>query len=174
MDWGILYWIQDNLRCDFLDTVMPLYTQLGEAGAIWILIALVLIITKKNRRLGLMLLLGLLASLIIGNIILKPLIMRPRPCWLDPSVSLLVKQPWDYSFPSGHTYASVLSAVLIWKENRTWGIVAAVAAAIMAFSRMYLFVHFPSDVLAGVVIGLAIGFGTCYAFNIIIKRKVRQ
>ena len=157
LDWGILQWIQSTLVCPALDLLMPKITALGNAGAIWLLAAVVLIITKKYRRQGIFLLLGLAASVLVGNVLLKNLVARPRPCWIDTSVPLLIANPTDYSFPSGHTLSSVISAVILAKTDRRFGYAAIPLAALIAFSRLYLYVHFPSDVLAAAVLGIIIG-----------------
>ena len=93
----------------------------------------------------------------VGNVCLKHLVARPRPCWLDESVPLLIASPTDYSFPSGHTLSSTISATILTKTDHRFGYAAIPMAALLAFSRLYLFVHFPSDVLAGAVLGLVIG-----------------
>lgn len=157
LDWGILQWIQSTLVCPALDFLMPKITALGNAGAIWLLAAVVLIITKKYRRQGLFLLLGLAASVLVGNVLLKNLVARPRPCRIDTSVPLLIANPTDYSFPSGHTLLSAISATIMAKTDRRFGYAAIPPAVLIAFSRLYLFVHFPSDVLAAAVLGLVIG-----------------
>lgn len=157
IDWGILDWIQMHMRCGVLDTLMPLITSLGNGGAVWIVIALVLLVKRRTRPLGVMLLAGLALGAILGNVVLKPLIARERPCWIDFRVHLLIPSPTDYSFPSGHTLASAVSATILTLWSSRWGRVAIPLAAAIAFSRLYLFVHFPSDVLAGALIGIAIG-----------------
>lgn len=96
-------------------------------------------------------------GVLAGNVCLKNLIARPRPCWLDDSVFMLISVPADYSFPSGYTLASAIGATVLTKTNRKFGWAAIPAAIIIAFSRLYLFVHFPSDILAGAVLGIAIG-----------------
>jgi len=159
LDFSILYWIQANLRCGFLDWLMPRLTLLGEAGAVWIAAALVLLVFKRHRRAGLILAVGLICSLLLGNILLKPLAARPRPCWLDPGVELLIRIPGDYSFPSGHSLSAFIAATVLLRHDRRMGIPALVLAALLAFSRLYLFVHFPSDVLAGLILGVGIGLG---------------
>ena len=100
---------------------------------------------------------GLAVGVLMGNVCLKNLIARPRPCWLDSSVRLLIADPTDYSFPSGHTLSSVIGATILTKTDRRFGYAAIPLAVLLAFSRLYLFVHFPSDVLAGAVLGLVIG-----------------
>lgn len=158
IDWHVLNWIQDNLRCGFLDVLMPFISALGNGGAIWLVTAAVLLCFKKYRRHGVLLLIGLAAGVLIGNIGLKNIIARPRPCWLDTTVQLLIQNPGDYSFPSGHTLSSTIAAAILTSANRRFGYIAIPLAALIAFSRLYLFVHFPSDVLGAVCIGLLVVF----------------
>ena len=140
-----------------MDFLMPKITLLGNGGAIWILAVVILLCTKKYRRQGVLLLVGLIAGVLVGNACLKNLIARPRPCWLDSSVQLLIANPTDYSFPSGHALSSVIGATVLTKTNRCFGYAAIPLAALIAFSRLYLYVHFPSDVLAAAVLGVVIG-----------------
>lgn len=156
LDFSILYGIQAHLRCGFLDFILPKITWLGNAGLIWLIAAGLLLLTKKYRRAGVVLLAGLAAGFLIGNLALKPLVARPRPCWLDGSVPLLIPVPTDASFPSGHTLSSVIAAFLLTVADRRFAIVAIPLAVLIAFSRLYLFVHFPTDVLAGAVLGVLI------------------
>ena len=156
-DWGILHWIQNTIACPFLDAVVPKLTMLGNAGFIWILAGLALLCSKKYRRQGALVLMGLLAGLLVGNIVLKNLVARPRPCWLDPSVQLLIASPTDYSFPSGHTLSSTIAATILTKADRRFGYAAIPLAVLIALSRLYLYVHFPSDVLIAALLGLLIG-----------------
>ena len=157
LDWGILHWIQTYLACPALDAIMPHLTLLGDIGFIWILTGVVLLCTKKHRRTGILLLLGLLCGALAGNVVLKNLVARPRPCWLDESVQLLIATPKDFSFPSGHTLSSTIGATILTRADRRFGYAAIPLAVLLAFSRLYLYVHFPSDVFAGAVLGLVIG-----------------
>ena len=157
LDWGILHWIQNNISCPFLDAVVPKLTMLGNAGIIWILAGVLLLCTKKYRRQGALVLMGLLAGLLVGNVALKHLVARSRPCWLDPSVQLLIATPTDYSFPSGHTLSSTIAATILAKTDRRFGYAAISLAVLIALSRLYLYVHFPSDVFAAALLGLLIG-----------------
>lgn len=102
------------------------------------------------------LLAGLAVGVLVGNVCLKNLIARPRPCWLDDSVMMLISSTTDYSFPSGHTLSSVIGATVLTKTDRRFGWAAIPLAAVIAFSRLYLFVHFPSDILAGAILGVII------------------
>ena len=160
-DWTILHWIQNTLACPAMDFLMPKITLLGNGGAIWILSAAGLLATKKYRKYGAFLLAGLALGVLVGNLTLKPLIARPRPCWFGESVQLLIANPTDYSFPSGHTLSSVIGATVLTKVNRKFGFAAIPLAALIAFSRLYLYVHFPTDILAAAVLGVAIGLVTC-------------
>ena len=155
-DWSILHWIRENLRCGALDFLLPKLTLLGEGGAVWIAVGLALLLSKKYRRYGICLLGALVAGLLICNIGLKNIVARPRPCWLE-SIDLLVKNPKDCSFPSGHTWSAVTGVWVATAANRKFGWVAIPLAAALAFSRLYLYVHFPSDILMGALIGAALG-----------------
>lgn len=155
MDFQILYAIQ-NMRGPLLDELMPWITFLGDKGWFWILLAAVFLCIRKTRYLGLAMAVSIAAGALVGNLTLKPLIARQRPCWLDQSVALLVANPRDFSFPSGHTLVSFEAAVSIFLYRRRWGWWALALAALIAFSRLYLFVHFPTDVLAGAVLGTVI------------------
>lgn len=160
LDFAALDRIQAYCRCELLDMLMPKLTLLGEYGALWIVLALILLLRKRTRQSGLALSAGLLGSLLIGNLLLKPLIARPRPCWINESAELLVAAPQDYSFPSGHTLSCFIAATVLLHYDRRLGIPALAIACVVAFSRLYLYVHFPSDVLAGAALGVVIG---CFA-----------
>ena len=147
-----------QIHTPLLDKILVFITSLGNAGWFWIVLGLVLLCVKKYRKYGVLVLGALILSALFGNIILKPLVARQRPCWLDPSVELLVAVPKDFSFPSGHSLVSFEGAVCIFLFNRKWGIPALMLAVLTAFSRLYLFVHFPTDVLAGIVMGTVIAW----------------
>jgi undecaprenyl-diphosphatase len=163
LDWTILHWIQDTLVCPALDFLMPKITLLGNGDAVWLLAAAALLITKKYRRYGVLLLVALALGVLTGNLTLKPLIARPRPCWVDESVRLLIPNPTDYSFPSGHTLSSIIGATVLTKANAKFGLAAIPLAALIAFSRLYLYVHYPTDILGAAVLGVAIGLLVCAA-----------
>ena len=163
LDFNILFWIQDFIRNDVLDVIIPIYTSLGEDGIIWIVLGLVLLIPKKYRKTGIMVLAALLVMLVVNNLILKNLIARPRPCWTYPEMVQLVHNPSSYSFPSGHTCASFAAVSAWWKFlHRGWtkGVCAGMAAC-MGLSRLYVGVHYPSDVLAGALVGIFCGCLAC-------------
>ncbi len=169
-DWNILNGIQEIFRCDFLDVIMPKITSLGNAGMIWIIIGVCMLITKKYRKQGILVLVGLLLGLIIGNGIVKNLVARQRPCWQNPEFPLLISNPKDFSFPSGHTQSSVIAATIITMGNKKMGWVVIPLAVLIAFSRLYLYVHFPTDILGGAIMGITIGAITFIAGNKIAER----
>ena len=158
MEFAILDWIQAHLRCGFLDAVLPLITRTADHGELWIILALVLLAIRSQRKYGAAVACGLVLDLVSCNLLLKPLVGRIRPFAVNTAVELLVKAPLDASFPSGHTAAS-FAAVFALKAARSplWKPALAVAVVI-AFSRLYLYVHWPSDVLAGALLGAAVGW----------------
>lgn len=156
IDFSILYWIQSNVVHDVFNPLMIFVSTLGNAGIIWIILGAAMLPFRRFRVCGLAVLIGLLCGLLIGNLWLKPWVARPRPCWIDDSVQMLIAVPHDYSFPSGHTLSACIAAVTTWLYHKRLGAVTLILAALMAFSRLYLFVHFPSDVLAGALLGIAI------------------
>ncbi len=166
VDWTILHWIRDTLQCGVMDFLMPKITALGNGGIVWIVAAIAMTISKKYRKFGVAMLAALAAGVLVGNVCLKHLIARSRPCWLN-SVPMLIANPTDYSFPSGHTLASVIGAFMLTAANRKFSLFAILLATLIGFSRLYLYVHFPSDVLTSVVIGIVIGTITLW-----IMRKV--
>ena len=158
IDFGILDFIQQNLRNPFFDFLMPFLSAIGEAGIVWIVICIGMLFPKKTRMWAIAGLLAMLVTWLSGEVILKNLIGRVRPCNVNLAVDMLVDRPSSYSFPSGHTSSSFACATVIFRMNKKWGIGALILAALIGFSRLYNYVHFPTDVLAGAVIGAAIGF----------------
>jgi undecaprenyl-diphosphatase len=176
-DWALLHWIHNTLTSPMLNFLMPKITALGNGGLVWVLVALILAATKRYRRDGFILIVGLIIGVVVGNVFLKNLIARPRPCWNDHSVTLLIANPTDYSFPSGHTLSSVIAATVLTMSNKKFGCIAIPMAFLISFSRLYLYVHFPSDVIGATIIGLIIGILAriivkCCSFHV--KRKSNQ
>ena len=156
IDFSILDFIQNNLRSAFGDIFFPFITMLNERGEIWISIALIFFIFKKTRKLSIVILISLAFSALFGNLVLKPIFERARPFLSNPSIVLLINAPKGYSFPSGHTITSFASAVPIFMFSKKLGIPALILASLIAFSRLYLYVHFPTDVLAGILLGTCV------------------
>lgn len=155
MSWefDILYAFQ-SIRNPVLDMIMVEITEMGDAGKFWILLSIGYLFGKKTRKCGVTMLLSLGIMILFGNVVLKNIFMRERPCWIDQSIALLIANPHDYSFPSGHTYSSVAAASVMYCYDKLSGFIALVVAALIAISRMYLFVHFPTDVLASCILGI--------------------
>ncbi len=156
IDFSILNFIQKYIKCDFLDFLFPIITHLGDMGFVWILTSVILLFFRNHRKTGITMIIGLILGLIIGNIILKNLFGRLRPFEVAEGVNLLIKAPTDASFPSGHTLASFISATILFKNYKKAGICFWFLAILIAFSRLYLYVHFPTDVLFGGVLGVII------------------
>ncbi|MDD3360764.1 MAG: phosphatase PAP2 family protein [Hespellia sp.] len=179
LDGNILLWLQEYVRSDFLTPIMKGITSLGNAGWFWIVLSILLCIPKKTRWLGITGLLALAIGALITNIVLKNWVARIRPYEVVEGLTLLVRKQKDFSFPSGHSCASFAAAVAYYKaQKRTmtddslkkWGRVISIAsiviAFLIAFSRLYVGVHYPSDVLGGILIGC----GAAWAADWMVKK----
>ena len=168
-DLPILDWIQANLQCAFLDKVMPLITVLGDGGVFWIACAVLMLLLKKYRKAGFSAALALIFGLLICNMILKPAVARIRPYdyqeQLGIIINLLIDKEHSLSFPSGHTIASFEAATAILLRHKKLGTAAMVLAVLIAFSRMYLYVHYPTDVIASVLLGIGLAFLASWIVN---------
>ena len=163
MELFILDWIQAHLRCGFLDAVLPIISWTANHGEIWLLLALALVLRKSSRRQGWTVALALVLDLVCCTLLLKPLIGRVRPFAVNPAVELLVSPPLDASFPPGPAAASCGAVFAprgsgspLWKP-------ALAVAVLIAFSRLYLYVHWPSDVLGGALLGAFLGWAAARA-----------
>lgn len=155
---SILDWIQ-TLHTPFLDKIMVFITRLGDAGIIWIVLSIVLLLIPKTRKSGVVMVAALVVDVILCNIVLKNLVARTRPYDVNTGVHLLVAKLHDYSFPSGHTAASFASVTALYLagEKKLWKF-ALVLACLIAISRLYLYVHYPTDVLGGILFGVISGY----------------
>ena len=158
MEIHILDMIQ-NLRTPIGDVVVPLITRLGDAGIIWIILTVLLLIIPKTRKTGVIMMAALLVDVLLCNVFIKNLVARTRPFDVNTAVQLLVAKPRDYSFPSGHTAASFASVTALYLvgEKKMWK-AALVLAVLIALSRLYLYVHYPTDIIGGVVFGSLSGY----------------
>ena len=166
MDIAVLDAIQQHLRTPLLDQIMLLATHLGDLALVWLVAGAVLVAQPRYRRWGVAVLLAVVATAILGMFVLKPLFGRARPFVAYEFAGLLIPPPSGDSFPSNHSMVSfAAAAALCCLPGKGRGVLAlkvsAVAVAcLIAFSRLYLYVHYPSDILAGAVIGIAVGIGS--------------
>lgn len=158
LELAVLDWIQANCRGALLDVAMPAVSWICNHGEVWILLAAALLLTRRYRMAGWSVAVALALDLICCNLILKPLVGRSRPFAVN-LVPLLVSPPLDASFPSGHTASSFAATAALWASgHRKMGAAALLLSVVMAFSRLYLYVHWPSDVLAGALLGAVLGW----------------
>ncbi|MGK5474566.1 phosphatase PAP2 family protein [Faecalibacterium prausnitzii] len=155
-EFAFLDWLQ-QFHNPVLDALAVFLNYAGEHGEIWIAFTLLLLLFRRTRKAGCAMATALVLYLVAGDCILKPLFARPRPCDVNTAITILVKRPHGHSFPSGHTASAFAAAFALWLQNRKLGVPALVLAAFIAFTRLYLYVHFPTDVLGGLVLGLALG-----------------
>ena len=158
LDFSLLNWIQSNMKTKTMDRLMLWSTRMGDGGVILIIYAIILLISRENREVGVTLFFAVTACAIIGNLVIKPAFRRTRPCNRDESKPLLLsRRPSDSSFPSCHTMTSFAAVVAISQAGGLLGMTSVIFASMISFSRMYLFVHYPSDVLIGAIMGIAAG-----------------
>lgn len=167
----ILICIKNNMNSHIMDKAMTAITYLGNGGAVWILIAVLLIINKKYRKIGFIVLAALILSEVLGDVILKNVFQRIRPSANIPAANLLISKPLSYSFPSGHSASSFAAAGVLAKYFKKHAFVFLSLASLIAFSRLYLYVHYPTDVLAGVILGLICSKTVIHIFKRICKKR---
>lgn len=156
IDFNILNGIQDIFRCGFLDWLMPVISLIG-GGYVWCIFGIIALFIKKLRFNGITVITAFTITILFTEFIIKPLFLRERPFEINTEHVLLISEPFGSSFPSAHTSSSFGAAIQFFGIKRWAGITAMIAASLVAFSRLYLYVHFPSDVLTGIVIGVIIG-----------------
>lgn len=155
LDGNILLYIQEYIRHDWMNPFWEFITSLGNAGWFWLALSLVLLIPKRTRGMGAAALLAIIIGALITNVVLKNLVARTRPYEVVDGLKILIKRPHDYSFPSGHACASFAAAAVYYRmAPKRWGISVVILASLIAFSRLYVGVHYPTDVLAGILIGI--------------------
>ena len=170
IDFNILYAIQ-NIRNPFLDKFFVTITSIpGNYGQMWVVLGIILLIFKKTRKCGITIILSYLIVYGLGQYVLKDLIARPRPCHIDQTIELLISRPSSYSCPSTHSGWAFAAATSVFLYNKKIGIPVIVFAFLVAFSRLYLFVHFPSDVLFGTVLGIGFAILSKLIIGKIIKK----
>jgi undecaprenyl-diphosphatase len=165
IDLKLLLHVNGKLKHDILDRIMPRITVLGDGGIIWILIAFIFIFNKMTRPLGEMIISALILTTILGEGIIKHVIRRARPFVSGIEEKLLIIKPITYSFPSGHTSSSFAAAGILYAMQSKLTLLAFIMAALIAFSRVYLNVHYPTDVFMGIILGLFCAHLVVYVFN---------
>lgn len=171
MDVAILNFIQEQVRSPFLDMLMPAITHLGDLALVWFVAAAVLIAQPKRRVYGIAVIVAVIATAAFGELVLKPLFGRVRPFIAHDFSGLLIPPPSGMSFPSNHSMVSFAAAAAICclpKGGRAVTaakVGAVIVAALIAISRIYLYVHYPTDILAGAIIGIALGISSVWLTN---------
>lgn len=156
LDFSIVLWMQEHLRTPLLDIFFPFITHLGDKGLCWIALGIILLIPRRTRIWGICVLVCLTVDFLLGEGLLKHLFLRQRPCIVQPIDDMLIAIPHTTSFPSGHSASSFTSATALFLNNRRAGIAAYVLASLIAFSRLYCYVHFPTDILCGILLGISV------------------
>lgn len=169
LDKGITDAIHFGLQNGFFDAIMPIITRLGDGGLIWIIFSIILICTKKYRKVGITSLLAISLGAILTEGVIKHLVERVRPIIAYPIDNPLIKLPTSSSFPSGHTASSVAVAYVLCTYIKRYRVYFISLAAFIGFSRIYLYVHYFSDVMGGVVVGLI-----CGILVVFIVRKINE
>ncbi len=162
-DWNVFQWVEQHLWCNVLDKIFPVITFLGDNGYVWLFIALILTISKKYRKVGVVMFVALVIDVGTVNVVLKNIFSRPRPFDLEEWQGIfqypgLVTKPDSFSFPSGHTAAAFAGATaLATIDKKRVGVLGFILAILIGFSRIYVHVHYCTDVLAGIVVGVLCG-----------------
>lgn len=171
IDGGLLLLIQEHIRTPLLNDIMIFITTLGNGGMIWIAATIILLIPKKTRKVGMISAVALLGSLIINNNIVKNLVQRPRPYMTFQDIQILIPTPSEFSFPSGHTSSSFAAASVFYTHlPKKIGVPAVVLAGLIGLSRLYVGVHYPTDVIAGILMGIFLGYLAEILVNTFLKK----
>ena len=178
LDQNILLFIQEYIRHDWMDWLWKGITHLGDFGIFWILLTIVLLIPKKTRKAGVASALALIIGTLITNVAIKNVVARIRPYEVIQELELMFEKQKDFSFPSGHTCASFASAFAIYRCKevfpKKWRIAAMVLATLIALSRLYVGVHYPTDVLGGLIVGLFSGWAGWKIEELIMKKRAEK
>lgn len=186
LDYLILDFFSSTLKNDFFDFLMPIITHLGSGGILWIVLTIIMLLFKQTRKIGFCMALSLVFSLILCNLTIKPIVARQRPFEINKDAVLIIKKPTDFSFPSGHSSASFAAATAFLMgnivkigdkkhiANKKYVVIVFVIAFLIAISRLYLYVHFPSDVFFGIILGIICGYTASKIINKIYNKKTKS
>lgn len=164
-----LHALHDIFSCPFMDNIMVFISTIGNGGLVWIVFCIILLIFPKTRKAGAAVAISLLAEA-VSCFVIKGFIARPRPFMIDMTMELLIPPPADFSFPSGHTGSSFAVAAALYGADRRLYLPALILAALIGFSRMYLFVHYPSDIVAGIILGMISGWAGRFSVSLLSRR----
>ena len=158
LDSNILLWIQNNIRIEFLNTPVKLITSLANYGLLWIILTVLFLFIPKYRLTGLMSAAAMIVNSLAVNALIKHIVARTRPYEVIETLTILIERQPDTSFPSGHASVSFAAAVVLFRNcDKRIGITALILASLIALSRLYVGVHYPSDVICGVIAGILCG-----------------
>jgi len=158
IDITVMTFIQEQITNPVLDFIMPTISFMGNLGLVWVFIIILLLCRRQTRHLGIAVLAAILLGQLIGELLLKNIVGRARPFMDFPEIQLIIEAPKTFSFPSGHSASSFAAAVVLSRLGKAEGIAAFIIAALIAFSRLYLSVHYFTDILAGIMLGLLCAF----------------
>ncbi len=165
-DASVLLWIQENMRTDLMTTIMKAITRLGDGGSLWIVLAIIFLAINKTRKVGVASALALIITFVTVNLGIKNMVARIRPYEVIEGLTNLVGKQSDFSFPSGHSaHAFAVGVVILIMMPKKIGVPIFTISILMAFSRLYVGVHYPTDVIAGVVLGTVIALLSVFITN---------
>lgn len=172
LDFKILNYLQ-QFHSGPLDLIMKFFTYIGENGYIWIALGLLFLCFKKTRKMGIYLLITLAIEFICNDLVLKHIIKRQRPFFYNKRINMVIKRPTSYSFPSGHASAAFSSATAIFMHDKIKGLFAYLVAIAISVSRIYFYVHYPSDIVCGAILGMIVAIIVRLMGKAIEKRHMR-
>ena len=168
-EFAFLDWLY-QFRNPVMNAISIFFDYAGAHGEIWIAFTLLLLLFRRTRKAGFAMAVALVLYMAAGHFFLKPLFARPRPCDINTTITMLVARPHGHSFPSGHTASGFAAAFALYRQLPKPGTAALILAAFIAFTRLYLYVHFPTDILGGVVLGLALGAAASLLADRLLKK----